>query len=90
MFSYVLHLYIAILINCNPVIVYDGGILIQNLSTFWTRRKTMGGIVNEYVSYLTKQTRDSQEIIVVFDWLKKRHQKDTFSVRGTPLEPLIS
>ena len=78
----------ATLTNPNPVIVYDGGMLIQNLTSLWTRGKTLGGIANEYVSHLTRQSRDSQEIIVVFDGYEEETPKGYIQRQRNPTKTL--
>ena len=49
------------------VSVYDGGMLIQQMLSCWSRGSTMGEIVDNYASHLTRQSRDCQEIVVVMD-----------------------
>ena len=78
----------AILTNPNPVIVYDGGMLIQNLTSLWTRGKTLGGIANEYVSHLTRLTRDCQEITVVFDGYEEETPKGYIQRQKNPTKTL--
>ena len=51
----------------DPVLIYDGGMLVHELISLWIRGKTLGAIADNYVSYLTRITRGTCEIIVVMD-----------------------
>eukprot|EP00116_Pleurobrachia_bachei_P000625 sb/3460887/ len=51
----------------DPVIVHDGGRLIQTLIKLWERGKTIGDICDEIVACLVRETREVHEIIVVLD-----------------------
>ena len=52
----------------DPILIYDGGMLVHELISLWIRGKTFtGATADNYVSYLTRITRGTCEIIVVMD-----------------------
>ena len=51
----------------DPVLIYDGGMCVQELISLWILGETLGAIADNYVSYLTRVTRETCEIIVVMD-----------------------
>ena len=50
----------------DPVLIYDGGMFVQELISLWIRGETLGAIADNYV-YLARVTRETCEIIVVMD-----------------------
>ena len=50
-----------------PVLIYDEGMFVQELISLWIRDKTLGAIADNYVSDITRVTRETCEIIVVMD-----------------------
>ena len=53
--------------DIDPVSICDGGMFVQELISIWIRGKTLGAIADNYVSYLTRVTRETCEIIVVME-----------------------
>ena len=51
----------------DPVLIYKGGMFVQELISLWIRGETLGAIADNYVSYLTRVTRETCEILVVMD-----------------------
>ena len=51
----------------DPVLIYDGGMLVPELVSLWIWGKTVGAIADNYLSYHTRITRGTCEIIVAMD-----------------------
>ena len=51
----------------DPLMIYDGGMLLQQLGHLWIKEETYGEIANEYASHLVRKTSDTLEILVIFD-----------------------
>ena len=45
----------------------DGGMLLQQLDHLWIKEKTFGEIAGGYVSHLVRKTRNTLEILLIFD-----------------------
>ena len=63
----------------DPLIVYDGGMLLLHLVHLWIKEKTFGEIADGYVSHLVRKTRDTLEILVLFDGYRWHYNKGTLA-----------